>query len=139
MEEARDQVEEVRHDYEDWGSFQFAASTAVLRPAEPLVNAMLPKVELKTSISVYAEWTNWWSIYSVLVHENTAPTNAQKLAILRLYLDNDTRALIAYFKHMDVAITQLRRRFERNDFLTDTHPQDGDLPGTCPERLPESV
>ena len=61
----------------------------------------------------------------MLVHENTSLTNAQKLAILRLYLDNDTRALIAYLKdtgeNYDVAITQLRRRFERKDFLTNTH------------------
>ena len=98
MEEARDQVEELRDDYENWlqqspsanaelnahppgvnavlnahlpthqtSSFHFAASIPVPRRAEPLVQAMLPKVELKTFSGVYAKWASWWSIFSVLV------------------------------------------------------------------------
>ena len=111
MEQAEDQVEELRDDYKDWlqqspggntelnvhfrthqtSSAQFAAGTPVPRRAELLVQAMLPKVELKTLRGVYAEWASRWSIFSLLIYESTEQTDAQKLAILRLCLVNDTR------------------------------------------------
>ena len=63
----------------------------------------------------------------MLFHENTVLTKARMLTILRLYLGSVTRALASYIKDTgedyanNVAITQLLRRFERNDFLADSN------------------